>query len=99
LNAATGAKEKSEAERIDRRGGLKLVSKSQCKDDSRKLFRIGICENVFKARERKLDDQSETPSQGAPEEGSPPELVGLPVVLTCSLLGLLLGYLIGKSDR
>jgi hypothetical protein len=101
LNLAAGTKEKSETEKVDRGGRLTLVSRSQNGDAGKRLFRIGICENVFANRENKLADPPEvtgrTRSEGDRSTGTTAELPM--IVVGSALLGLVLGYFAGKKDR
>lgn len=98
LKTAAGTKERNGPPHLTGRGTLKLAG-SPDHPPAKKALRIGICENVFSFRERKPSDiASRAPQQ---QKIDPARSYGqdLTVVVTCAVLGLVLGYVVGKADR
>jgi hypothetical protein len=103
LKVATGTNERNGPEGIKNRGELKLVAKD---NPPKKIYRIGICENVFSPRGETITktgmihrrSENETYQlDGASREAA--FATQRDTLITCALFGLVLGYLAGRLGR
>jgi hypothetical protein len=99
LKTAAGTKERNGPQKLSGRGTLKLVCNSDGLDTPKKVFRIGVCENVFSHRGNAPGDATQGHSEPRKGDENQKDSSDLTVVITCAVLGLVLGYVVGKSRR
>ncbi|HUR97831.1 MAG TPA: hypothetical protein VMZ26_07130 [Pyrinomonadaceae bacterium] len=104
MNFATGTKERNGPQRIkSRESSLTLVSNAGL---PKRIYNIAICENVFSQRqgglrktEPTVQDLTAAIAAAGGENQKAQTSESMETLITYAVLGLVLGYLVGKLDR